>query len=46
LFWLLLKLPSFARHLVFQPRADVAATVIRQQVAGRAIRAAAGAVFA
>lgn len=46
LFWVLLKLPSYARHLVFQPRANAGLQLVRQYVVSRAVRTAATAVIA
>jgi hypothetical protein len=40
LFWLMLRIPSYARRLVFNTRPNAAASAVRYQVVGRATRAA------
>lgn len=41
LFWLMLRIPSYAGRLVFNTRPNAAASAVRYQVVGRATRAAA-----
>ena len=44
LFWMMLRIPSYARRLVFTPRANVAGQVARSAVVGKAVAAAKAAV--
>lgn len=41
LFWLMLRLPGYARRAIFTPRANIALQAVRYQLVGRGVRAAA-----
>jgi hypothetical protein len=44
LFWMMLRIPSYARRLVFSPRTNIAGQVARSAVVGKAVAAAKAAV--
>jgi hypothetical protein len=44
LFWMMLRIPSYARRLVFTPRTNVAGQVARHAIVGKAVAAAKAAV--